>query len=198
MKDPAPPLPSEASDPAQGAAWLEELRRLLPAPHAERVAALLRWVGWVLQLLELKNLSITRLRQLCFGARTESARNLGDGPREPKTKTGAKRKGHGRRGHAQYTGARRVRVAHATLRPGQQCPSCRRGKLRPQSQPAVSVQFQAQAPVTATVFEQERLRCDTCGRLFTAAPPPEAGTQKYDPSVGVMVALLRYGAGLPA
>ena len=75
---------------------------MLPAPHAERVAALLRWVGWVLQLLELKNLSITRLRQLCFGARTESARNLGDGPREPKTKTGAKRKGHGRRGHAQY------------------------------------------------------------------------------------------------
>ena len=43
----------------------------------------------------------------------------------------------------------------------------------------------------------ERLRCDTCGEVFTAPTPPEAGTQKYDPSVGVMVALLRYGSGMP-
>ena len=43
----------------------------------------------------------------------------------------------------------------------------------------------------------ERWRCDTCGEVFTAPTPPEAGTQKYASSVGVMVALLRYGSGMP-
>jgi hypothetical protein len=41
------------------------------------------------------------------------------------------------------------------------------------------------------------LRCDTCGEVFTAPAPPEAGTAKYDESVAVTVALLRYGSGLP-
>jgi hypothetical protein len=43
----------------------------------------------------------------------------------------------------------------------------------------------------------ERLRCDTCGEVFTAPTPPPAGTEKYAPSVGVTVALLRYGSGMP-
>ena len=52
-------------------------------------------------------------------------------------------------------------------------------------------------PISATVWELEKLRCDTCGRVFTAPPPPEAGQEKYAPSVGVTVALLRYGSGMP-
>jgi len=51
--------------------------------------------------------------------------------------------------------------------------------------------------VTATVFELEVLRCCLCGKTFTAPTPPEAGVQKYDPSVGVMVGQLRYGSGMP-
>ncbi len=43
----------------------------------------------------------------------------------------------------------------------------------------------------------EVLRCCLCGKTFTAPPPPEAETQKYDPSVGVRVSLLRYGSGMP-
>src|SRR5262249_18234270 len=31
----------------------------------------------------------------------------------------------------------------------------------------------------------------------TAAPPPEAGERKYDPTAGSMMALLKYGSGLP-
>jgi hypothetical protein len=51
--------------------------------------------------------------------------------------------------------------------------------------------------VAATIYELESLRCDTCGKVFTAPPPPEAGQEKYDPSVGVLVGWLRYGGGLP-
>jgi len=52
-------------------------------------------------------------------------------------------------------------------------------------------------PISATGWRLEKLRCDTCGELFTAPAPPEAGPCKYDESVGVTVAVLRYGCGLP-
>jgi len=63
--------------------------------------------------------------------------------------------------------------------------------------PARLVRIVAQPIFHATVFELERLRCALCGALFTAPAPPEAGLNKYDPSVGNMLALMRYGAGLP-
>jgi hypothetical protein len=42
-----------------------------------------------------------------------------------------------------------------------------------------------------------KLRCALCGALLTAPPPPEAGLQKYDPSCGIMLAVSRYGMGVP-
>jgi hypothetical protein len=50
--------------------------------------------------------------------------------------------------------------------------------------------------LAATIYELERLRCVLCGKVFTA-PAPAAGPGKYGPNVGVMLGLLRYGAGLP-
>jgi hypothetical protein len=46
------------------------------------------------------------------------------------------------------------------------------------------------------VYELEKLRCNLCGKVFTAQVP-EAGKDKYDETAGAMVALLKYGAGLP-
>jgi transposase len=51
--------------------------------------------------------------------------------------------------------------------------------------------------VSATVYEKEVLRCNLCGKTFTAPTPEEAGASKYAPGVGVMVSLLRYGSGMP-
>jgi transposase len=180
---------------AERRAFLAEVGVWLPAAQRERLERILELVSWLLALLEMKNLSIAKLRQLCFGPTTESARNVcGKAPKDPKS---TKAKGHGRYSHRCYTGARRVRVTHSTLRGGQRCPECARGKLRRQQQPAVTTSVSAQPPVGALIHELEQLRCDTCGKVFTAATPAEAGTQKYDESVGVMVGLLRYGSGLP-
>jgi len=48
------------------------------------------------------------------------------------------------------------------------------------------------------VYYLQKLRCNPCGALFTAKLPegvdPEA---KYDPTVGSMIALLKYGNGMP-
>ena len=48
----------------------------------------------------------------------------------------------------------------------------------------------------ATVYEVQKLRCHLCGEIFTA-PPPEVGTQKHDAESASMIALLKYGMGLP-
>jgi hypothetical protein len=181
---------------AEREALLAAVRGALAREQYERIREQFEAVTALVALLKQKNLSIGRLRELIFGAPTESARHLCGGlPKERPAR--GKRPGHGRRSQRSYTGARRVRVPHATLRPGQSCPECRRGKLRPQKQPATTVQLSAQPPVGAVIHEMERLRCDSCGKLYTAATPPEVAPEKYDPTVGVLVGLLRYGSGMP-
>ena len=54
-----------------------------------------------------------------------------------------------------------------------------------------------QAPLAATVYELERLRCNACGQVFAAEEPEEVGPEKYDESTGAMIAQLKYGCGVP-
>jgi transposase len=105
--------------------------------------------------------------------------------------------GHGRKGAAAFTGANRVAVAHATLHIGDQCPECRQGKVYRQKEPATLVRFVGHAPLEATVFEIERLRCNACGEVFTADEPGTAGPEKYEETAVAMIALLKYGTGVP-
>ena len=105
--------------------------------------------------------------------------------------------GHGRHGAAAFTGANRVSIAHAKLHAGDRCPECRQGKVYRQKEPATLVRFVGQAPLEATVFEMERLRCNACGQVFTADPPEAAGPDKYQETAVAMIALLKYGTGVP-
>ena len=101
--------------------------------------------------------------------------------------------GHGRNGAAAFTGANRVAAAHATLHSGDQCPECGQGKVYRQKEPATLVRFVGHAPLEATVFEMERLRCNACGEVFSAEEPATAGADKYDETAVAMIALLKYG-----
>jgi len=105
--------------------------------------------------------------------------------------------GHGRHGAAAFTGARRVSVTHATLHADDRCPECLKGKVYLQKEPATLVRFVGHAPLEATVFERDRLRCNACGEVFTANEPEAAGAAKYDETAVAMVALLKYGTGVP-
>ena len=105
--------------------------------------------------------------------------------------------GHGRNGAAAFTGANRVAVAHATLHSGDRCPACREGKVYRQKEPATLIRIIGQAPLKATVFEMERLRCNGCGEVFTADEPQSAGAEKFDATAVAMIALLKYGTGMP-
>jgi hypothetical protein len=154
---------------------------------------------WVMAALEQKTASLARLRRMIFGEKTEKACKILpatiaailSGPPKPKAK------GHGRNGAKDYLAAQRVQVPHPQHKAGDLCPKCLKAKLYLFTTPARLVHIVAQPIFQATVFELERLRCALCGALFTAPAPPEAGLGKYDPSVGNMLALMRYGAGLP-
>jgi transposase len=88
-----------------------------------------------------------------------------------------------------------VATAHVTLHAGETCPHCRgRVYARP---PRRLVRIVGVAPFAATVYEQERLRCNLCGEVYTARAPEGVGEEKHDASAVAMVALLRYGLGMP-
>ena len=67
--------------------------------------------------------------------------------------------GHGRNGAHTYRGAEKVEVAHQSLQSGNRCPDCGRGNVYEQKEPKVLVRIVGQAPLAATVYELERLRC---------------------------------------
>jgi len=54
-----------------------------------------------------------------------------------------------------------------------------------------------QAPLAATVYELAKLRCNLCLEVFTAPAPEGVGSQKYDAGCASMIALLKYGSGVP-
>ena len=91
---PAEELKSLVGGPQERNALLEELGSQVSAALRQRLARILELVSWLLDLLELKNLSLQKLRQLCFGAQTESSRNVCGTPPNDRQKT--KAKGHGR------------------------------------------------------------------------------------------------------
>jgi transposase len=106
-------------------------------------------------------------------------------------------RGHGRHGADAFTGARRVVITHRHLKAGDHCPGCLKGKIYGHQPPARLVRLIGQAPIAATVYELEKLRCNLCGEIFTAEAPPDVGPDKYDATAASMIAVLKYGAGVP-
>src|SRR5437763_14405652 len=115
----------------------------------------------------------------------------------PQQQSREKPAGHGRNGASSYTGANKVAVPHPTLHTGDHCPGCEKGKVYPQKEPRTLVRIVGQAPLAATVYELDRLRCNLCGEVFTAPEPEGIGPEKYDETTAAMIALLKYGSGMP-
>ncbi len=173
--------------------------------------AALHTLGYVAQLVEDKAVTIARLRQILFGASTEKTRDVleragastapppADGPEAEAAPARCEPPvaGHGRQGADAYAGATRVDVAHPRVHHGDRCPGCATGKIYRQRDPGVLVRVVGQAPLAATVYQLEKLRCNLCGEVFTADPPPGVGPEKYDATSTSMVALLKYGVGVP-
>jgi len=187
---------------------------LCESDHAA-LAQAVQTLAFLTQELQAKGASLERLRRMLFGAPTEKTSQVLD-----KTGTGTgtagdaaaagtsggageastpqpKRPGHGRNGAVAYTGATKIPVAHASLHGGDACPECQKGKVYPLATPAVLVRVTGMAPLSATVYECEQMRCNLCGEVFKADAPEGVGQEKYDESASSMIGLLKYGAGMP-
>ena len=196
----------------------------LDPEDAELIERVFDSYEYVASLIQEKNMSIGRLQKMLFGAKTEKTEQVvgdhspadaeansgetakpaegagesesdeagadGDGDKKPPPK------GHGRNGADAYQGAERIEVPHASLEPGDACPECGAGTVYAKP-PGVVVRITGQAPLGATVYQLQKLRCGLCGKVFTAGLPEEAGTRKYDAKAGSMIGLLKYGSGLP-
>ncbi len=164
-------------------------------------------------LLQDKNISIGRLRKMLFGANTEKTASVVGNGADPQTSPShgeedhtkpteetdppASGKGHGRNGADAYRGAEKIQVPHESLQPGDACPECGDGTVYETTRPGVLVRITGQAPVAAKVYQLQKLRCHLCGKVFTAQSPPGVGAAKYDATAGSMIALLKYGSGMP-
>lgn len=208
-------------DLAELEAVLARVREALGEEVYQKLRAVLQTLAYLTRLLEDKNTTIGRLRKLLFGARTETRRNVfppasaetesaadttpGDAPtldadappEPPAAKPKNKPKGHGRNGATAYAAATRMAISHPHLCAGDACPLCQAGKLYRLAQPRTLVCITGQAPLHATVLELEKLRCTLCGKVFTAPPPEGTQSEKYDARAASMIALLKYGSGLP-
>ena len=88
-------------------------------------------------------------------------------------------------------------MRHESLQPGDPCPKCEEGTVYETGRPGVLVRLVGQAPIQAKIYELQKLRCNLCGEVFTARSPEGVGTEKYDATAGSMIALLKYGTGMP-
>ena len=192
-------------------ALLEQAKPALADDGYQKLKAAIRTLGYVTELLENQEATLASLRRLLCHASTEKTEKVlkqaGIQTDEKKPKpsgTGSAQvpksaaAGHGRHGAAAYRGARKVPVPHGSLKAGDPCPDGQcGGKVYLQRDPGMLVRVQGQAPIAATVYELERLRCHLCGTVYTAAAPEGVSEKKYDETAASMIALLRYGSGFP-
>ncbi|MGH8532424.1 MAG: hypothetical protein ACREV1_06740 [Gammaproteobacteria bacterium] len=153
------------------------LERVKAAPLKEAdyqaLKAALATLGYLTQLLEDRKTTLARLRQILFGASTEKTRtvlNTGPGPHRDKTAPQGneenlasaenKRKGHGRNGAQAYPGATKITIRHPSLTSGDTCAECHQGKVYAATTPGYRVRLVGQAPIGASVYELEKLRCN--------------------------------------
>ena len=180
---------------------------LAEAEHATLKAAV-ETLARLTEELETKTTTLEWVRRLIFGPRSETtATILGQGktdqpdatapPTDPERKP--PRPGHGRNGAEKYPRVPRIALPHDTLKHGDPCPQpdCTGRVYVQRQEPAVLVRVTGVAPLQAQVYTLERLRCGLCGTVFAAAPPPGVGAAKYDATAAAMIALLKYGCGLP-
>ncbi len=133
---------------------------------------------------------------------TEKTSEVVEKPEESESETQADNNtpsppGHGRNGAEAFGGARKIDIKHQKLAHGDRCPECSKGNVYGQKEPKVLVRVIGQAPLAATVYSLERLRCGACGQVFTAEEPNGVGPDKYDETAAAMIAQRKYDAGTP-
>ncbi len=214
MKKPQQEIVELSKDKLEELLQRAEAKQLHEEDYAT-IKALIESYAHFTELLGDRRTTIARLRKLLFGACTEKTRDVVNDQNKDETASSASDQdeddapsadekeeragpppGHGRNGADAYAGAEKIKVPHESLQSGDVCPDCKRGKVYAMA-PGVLVRITGRAPLQAKVYELQKLRCHLCGKVFTARPPEGVGSEKYDAKAASMIALLKYGSGMP-
>src|SRR5262245_32553351 len=191
---------------------------------AQLIEKLLRTFLTLTSLLQRKNTTIKRLKQMFLGpekqgkdksdisagtpAGSQEENTEGDSSNEKASSlrpegepvSGKSSKpGHGRKPASAYTGARIVRLLHPNLSAGGRCPdpTCE-GRLHKLEKPKTKIYLTGQPLISATKFERPILRCSDCFERYVAGLPEGVKEdEKFDATADVAIALSKYGCGLP-
>lgn len=162
------------------------------------------------QSLDNKATSIKRLLAMLFGPKTEKKDNVlkqneaeqtdedsketeseTKDDKSPNPKLVKKKKGHGKILASDYTGADQKIIPHEIYKHKDPFPLCLTGKLYPMKKPGIAIYLKGQPPIDATIYNFEKLRCNLCGEVFTAAAPECITGKYYDETAKAMMAVFR-------
>ena len=161
-----------------------------------------------------------KILRMLFGKRTEKDKKKKDPPDDPPAGAGGntattpgvksqsesaastekpneeKKKGHGRHPASDYQNAEMKICPLCHNKPGDVCPACGKGRLR--ELPAeIVIRFTGNPPIACNKYALGKARCDTCGQIFKADLPPEAGDEKYGATAKTSVVMNKYNIGTP-
>ena len=190
---------------------LERARTALAEEDYRKLKAAVDALSYLTDLVADKDTTIRDLRQLLLPPSTEKTREIlkklgidvnsgsavAPDTAVPAKAEAEKKPGHGRNGADEYQGAQKVEIHHERMKSGDRCPDCYKGKVYEQQEPKRLVRIVGQAPIAATVYELQKLRCNLCGGIYTAQAPEGIGEDKYDETAAAMIVQLKYGSGLP-
>jgi transposase len=185
-----------------------------------------RYLALVLRLsaaLQFGKIKMKRITRILFGKRTEKEKKK-DPPEDPKPPVSAKDdahnasdvgkqqkadaassdegnsektvKGHGRHSVSEFQNTAVVVCRHGHHKPGDICSDCESGRLYALAAEVI-IRFKGNPPITGTKYEQEKMRCNTCGAIFKADLPEGVSNEKYDASAKVSIVMNKYSMGTP-
>jgi transposase len=151
------------------------------------------------EIIGMQDTTILRLRKI-FNKKTEKQIRAEEAQAQEDISSDVDKKhprgnNKGRNGQKEYPNAPRIEHAHESLKAGDVCPECQKGKLY-KFEPGIYIRITGKPPVSAVVHEVQKFRCNACLKIFEA-DFAEKNTPKYDAGVHALVALLKYAASVP-
>jgi len=193
---------------------LEERERRL-------IVALLRTFLYIVAQLQEKKITLLKIKDMIFGPKSEKNKKEKDGkdgdqkseggsgdgesseqsrePRNEKDESASgeaaqAKRGHGRNPVSAYPGAKKVRCRHGELQSGHDCPDLRcEGRVYPVLRPHQFTQFTGQPAITVTIYEQDVMRCNDCGKEYEAPLPEGVSPKRYDETADTAIAVIKSG-----
>jgi transposase len=213
-------------DPAEVEILIQKIEQnKLDERERRLIAALLRTFLYIVAQLQEKKITLLKIKDMIFGPRSEKNKKEKDrkggnqpseggsgdsesgehsrGPSNEKDESaGAEsalaKRGHGRNPVSAYPGAKKVRCRHRELQSGHDCPDLRcEGRVYRVLRPHQFTQFTGQPAITVTIYEQEVMRCNDCGKEYEAPLPEGVSPKRYDETADATIAIIKSGLATP-